>query len=364
VTTIGSVHGVLPPHRYAQQELTAMVAGLVGLGPEELPRLEQVHANAGVQTRHLVLPPEEYAEVTGDFGRANDTFIQHATDLAARAVQGALADAGVTAEQVDLIISTTITGLAVPSLDARLMGRLPLRQDLKRIPIVGLGCVGGAAGLARAHDYLLAHPDDVAVLLSVELCSLTLQRDDTSTANVVASGLFGDGGAAVVLLGENAARRSGPGHGGPVAPRPRMVATRSRFYPDTERAMGWDVGSTGLRIVLGAEVPDLVRANVRGDVDGFLGDLGLTRADIGWWVAHPGGPKVLEALAEALEVDDDALGVTWRSLASIGNLSSASVLHVLADTLRDRPPAPGTHGLLLAMGPGFCLELVLLQAEG
>jgi alkylresorcinol/alkylpyrone synthase len=126
--------------------------------------------------------------------------------------------------------------------------------------------------------------------------------------------------------------------------------------------MGWDVRGTGLQIVLGAEVPDLVRENVRGDVDGFLADHGLTRADIGWWVAHPGGPKVLDAMAEALEVAPEALGVTWRSLDRIGNLSSASVLHVLADTLRDRPPEPGSYGVLLAMGPGFCLELVLLRA--
>ena len=146
------------------------------------------------------------------------------------------------------------------------------------------------------------------------------------------------------------------------ADQPRVVATRSRLYPDTERAMGWDVGATGLRIVLGAEVPDLVRENVRDDVDRFLADQGLTRADIGWWVAHPGGPKVLEAMQEALEVDREALGVTWRSLDRIGNLSSASVLHVLADTLADHTPEPGTWGVLMAMGPGFCLELVLLRA--
>ena len=126
--------------------------------------------------------------------------------------------------------------------------------------------------------------------------------------------------------------------------------------------MGWDVGASGLRIVLGVEVPDLVRDNLRADVDGFLADQDLTRDDIAWWVAHPGGPKVLEAMQEALEVDRHALGMTWDSLARIGNLSSASVLHVLADTLRDRTPEPGTHGMLLAMGPGFCLEMVLLHA--
>jgi alkylresorcinol/alkylpyrone synthase len=229
-----------------------------------------------------------------------------------------------------------------------------MRDDVKRVPLVGLGCVAGAAGVARVHDHLVGHPDDVAVLLSVELCSLTVQRDDTSTANLVASGLFGDGAAAVVMVGES--RRGG-------TTLPTVVATRSRLYPDSERAMGWDVGASGLRIVLGVEVPDLVRANVGDDVRRFLADHGLDLADIGWWVAHPGGPKVLEAMEEALGVEREALGVTWRSLDRIGNLSSASVLHVLADTLQEKPPAPGTHGVLLAMGPGFCLEMVLLRAR-
>lgn len=355
MSIIAAAHGVLPPHRYAQGDLTGMLADLVGL-PERLrPQLQQIHGNAGVAFRHLALPAQDYAEVCSDFGRSNDAFIEHGTELAAQAVEGVLKQAGVDAQDVDLLLSTTITGLAVPSIDARLMGRLQLRTDVKRVPVVGLGCVGGAAGIARVHDHLLGHPDDVAVLLSVELCSLTLQRDDTSTANLVASGLFGDGAAAVVLLGERAAADRLPRG-------PRVVATRSRFYPDTETAMGWDIGSTGLKIVLGAEVPDLVRANVRDDVDSFLAGQGLTREDIGWWVAHPGGPKVLDAMAEALQVPASALAVTWASLEQIGNLSSSSVLHVLSDTLRDHAPAPGSHGLLLAMGPGFCLEMVLLQA--
>lgn len=318
--------------------------------------LERFHANAGVSQRHLALPLECYWELK-DFGAANDEFIRVATQLGSRAVGEALGGVGLAPRDVDLVVSTTITGLAVPSIEARVAGMIGLRDDVKRIPLVGLGCVAGAAGVARVHDYLLGHPDDVAVLLSVELCSLTVQRDDTSVANLVASGLFGDGAAAVVMVGERRAEALG-------IRSPQVVASRSRLYVDTERAMGWDVGATGLRIVLGVEVPDLVRANVRGDVDAFLALHGLTRSDIGWWVAHPGGPKVLEAMQEALEVPREALGVTWRSLDRIGNLSSASVLHVLADTLRDHAPQPGSWGVLMAMGPGFCLELVLLRAAG
>jgi alkylresorcinol/alkylpyrone synthase len=221
------------------------------------------------------------------------------------------------------------------------------------MPLVGLGCVAGAAGIARVHDYLLGHPDDVAVLVAVELCSLTVQRDDVSMPNLVASGLFGDGAAAVVATG--ARRRPGALD---------VVDTRSRLYPDSERTMGFDVTSNGLRIVLDAQVPTMVERYVRDDVDEFLADHGLVRDDISWWVCHPGGPKVIEALQGALEVDREALRLTWESLASVGNLSSASVLHVLEATLRDRPPEPGSHGVLLAMGPGFCSELVLLKAVG
>jgi len=354
VSHLAAVSGVLPQHRHSQPEVTAAFSEVLGAHGVTRNLLERVHANAGVSHRHLALPLERYAALA-DFGEANTEFIRVAVDLGAEAVGQALQSAGLRPTDVDLVVSTTVTGVAVPPMEARVAARLGLRTDVKRVPMFGLGCVAGAAGVARLHDYLLGHPDDVAVLLSVELCSLTMQRDDTSVANLVASGLFGDGAAAVVMVGRNRADGTG---------LPRVVATRSRLYPDSERAMGWDVAASGLRIVLGVEVPELVRANVRDDVDRFLADQGLSRADIGWWVTHPGGPKVLEAMAEALELDRDALALTWRSLDQIGNLSSASVLHVLADTLRERPPAPGSHGVLMAMGPGFCLELVLLRAHG
>jgi alkylresorcinol/alkylpyrone synthase len=225
-----------------------------------------------------------------------------------------------------------------------------MRPDVKRVPLVGLGCVAGAAGIARLHDHVQGHPDDVAVLVCVELCSLTVQRDDASVPNLVASGLFGDGAAAVVATGDS---RPGP---------VRTVATRSRLYPDSERVMGFDVGATGLKIVLDAEVPHVVERYLGDDVDGFLADHALSRDDIGWWVCHPGGPKVIDALRDTLDLDEHDVALTRSSLARIGNLSSASVLHVLEDTLRERPPAPASYGLLMAMGPGFCSELVLLRA--
>lgn len=357
MTRILSVCGALPPHRYPQDDITEVFATVIRAEGTKLGLLRRIHRNAGVSQRHLALPLEQYADL-GDFGQANDQFIVTGLELAAIAVTDALAAAGLGAADVDLITSTTITGVAVPSLDARLVGPLGLRPDVRRVPMMGLGCVAGAAGIARLDDYLTGHPTHVAVLLSVELCSLTLQGNDVSTANLVASGLFGDGAAAVVAVGDDH-----PSAQQPATDRPVVLASRSRLYPGTERAMGWDVGSTGLKIILGVEVPELVRTYVRDDVDDFLTRQGLTRDNIDWWVCHPGGPRVLEAMQEALEVGPEALQMTWDSLDRIGNLSSASVLHVLADTLADRPPTPGSYGLMLAMGPGFCLELVLLQAR-
>jgi alkylresorcinol/alkylpyrone synthase len=347
---VRSVGTALPPH-YADQE-TLIAAFRTHWAKEHynLERLEELHRAVQVGGRHLAVPLEDYPGLT-DLRSRNDAWVRVSTEVGEQAVRRALHRAGLTPRDVDHLFFVTVTGIATPSIDARLMNRLGLRADVKRTPIFGLGCVAGAAGTARASDVLRAFPDQVAVLLSVELCSLTLQREDLSVANIIASGLFGDGAAALVLSG---AER-------PATGVPRILATRSVFYPETERVMGWDVVNGGFKVVLSAKVPEVVRGHVREDVGGFLAEHGLQVSDIRHWVAHTGGPKVLEAFESTLELPAGALARSWKSLRETGNLSSASVLFVLESLLTSGEPLPGEYGLLLAMGPGFCAELVLLR---
>lgn len=352
---IAGVGRALPPHYYDQPTLLAALqrrwAGQF-FNPE---RLERLHRNVLVGGRHLALPLEEYEDLT-TWGKANDAWIRVAQEVGAEAVLDGLARAGLSTDDIAALIFVTVTGVATPSIDARLMNRLRLNPGVKRMPIFGLGCVAGAAGISRAADYVRAYPDQVAVLLSVELCSLTLQAEDLSIPNLIATGLFGDGAAAVMVVGDSfkiGDNRESDG--------PEIVATRSIFYPDSEGVMGWSISESGFGIILSADVPEVVREFLRRDVDAFLADHGLERKDIASWICHPGGPKVLEAMQEALELPDGALDVTWRSLEEVGNLSSTSVLLVLADTLENHRPPPGSWGLITAMGPGFCSELVLLR---
>ncbi|MFD0319340.1 type III polyketide synthase [Streptomyces flavalbus] len=348
---MASIATAVPPHRFEQEEIMNFLAGTtLGRSVTGAAMLRQIQSHAGVDVRHFARPLEELRELT-DFSDANRVWLESALEIGEKVVTEALAQAGVPADDVDAVISTTVTGMAVPSLEARLAHRIGMRPTVRRIPLFGNGCAGGAAGLARLREYLLGHPDHTAVLLSVELCSLAYQTQDTSMANIVAGSLFGDGAAAVV--GRGAQRAQG-------LPGPELVDSLSYLVPGTEEVLGWDIGSHGLRILLAPEVPDLTAEYLPKAVHELLGRHGLTPDEIATWTVHAGGPKVMAAFEESMGLPPQALDAARGSLAAKGNLSSCAVLHLLHEAMRTPPPT-GAPGLVSAMGPGFAIELVLTR---
>jgi alkylresorcinol/alkylpyrone synthase len=346
--SISGVGTALPENYVSQEELTGALRQLWMQRYGDVSRFDRLQGALGIQGRYLALPMRDYYPLDS-FAKGNDAWLRVAPELAEAASRKALERAGLEPCDIDHVFFVTVTGIATPTIDVALSNRLGMRRDLKRTPIFGLGCGAGAAGLARTADYVRGFSRDTALLISVELCSLTLQRDDLSAANIIASGLFGDGAAAVVVSGGDRVEGA----------TPRVLATRSILYPDTQRIIGWDVVDGGFKIVLSPHLTDLVRKNIAREVDDFLAASQLKRADISHWIAHTGGPKVLRILEEQLQLSDDALARSWRSLKNTGNLSSASVLFMLEDILGSDDPKPGDYGVMIAMGPGFSVELVL-----
>jgi len=346
---IASAASAFPKHYYPQKFLLEKLQEYWGDQLKNPQMLARLHRNVAVEGRHLAIPAEKYYDID-TWGKANDIWIEVAQELGEQALCRALHHAGLPASELGALFFTSVTGISSPSIDALLINRMGLPVNIRRVPIFGLGCVAGAAGIARAADYVRAYPRQAAALVSVELCSLTIQRDDLSVANLISSGLFADGSGAVIVTGDEVN-----------ATGPEVLATQSVFYPDTEEMMGWKVTEKGFRITLSPEVPVLIREHLGHDVDAFLAEHGHKRSDIGSWVLHTGGPKVLEATAAALDLNNGQLDASWDCLKRVGNLSSASVLVVLEDVMRNRRPEPGTLGILAAMGPGFCSEIVLLQ---
>jgi alkylresorcinol/alkylpyrone synthase len=342
-----------PPYYFSQEEVLTALKTYWDKGLENAAVLERLHSRTGVEGRYFCRPLEAYYALD-TWGKTNDVWIETAEALGEQAISTLLRETGLPPEKIGTIISVSVTGIACPSIEARLINRMKLPVHIKRTPIFGLGCVAGASGLARAADYVKAYPDQAAILLSVELCSLTWQRGDVSVPNLISSGLFGDGCAAVLVAGsELAVEMDFEG--------PTIAASLATFYPETQDVMGWAISEKGFRIVLSADVPTVVRQHLGHNVDDFLATRGLTRADIGSWIMHTGGPKVLEANAEALGLTREDFALSWDALRRAGNLSSASVLMVLNDVMREHRPAQGTRSVLMAMGPGFCSEMLLLE---
>jgi alkylresorcinol/alkylpyrone synthase len=357
---IASVASAFPENYYKQELLTEALKNDWRSrlsNPDILDRLEDSMKVDGRFTVEKI----EFYENMHTWGQANNCWIKHSVDLGEKALCRALARAGLEPQDLSAIFVTSVTGIAAPSIDARLVNRMGLSRNIKRVPIFGLGCVAGAAGISRAADYVYGYKNQAAALLSIELCSLTLQRDDLSMAHLISALLFGDGAAATIVVGSDMKLNGSNGNGSKPVKGPEIVATKSIFYPHTERVMGWDICEKGFRIVLSPEVPETVTKHLGHDVDEFLTEQGLTRRDVKSWVMHTGGPKVLEATEEALGLTSKDLEASWNCLRKVGNISSTSVLLVLEDVYMHKRPAPGTLSILAAMGPGFCSELVLLR---
>ncbi len=339
----------VPQHRITQAEAKAAVASIFAGKITELGRLLRIFDHSRIEQRHLLMPLDWYLQPHSAAER-NRVFIDKGLMLLREAAEACLHAADVGPQQVDHLIYVNSTGHATPTMDARLINALGCRSRTSRLPIWGLGCAAGAAGLARAWDYCRAHPRARVLLMALECCSLTLVSQDLSKKNLIGTSLFADGAAAVLVSGDEVA-----GNG------PEIIASRSELFPDSYQVMGWDFSDDGMELVLSPELPALIGRELPGLVERFLQDCGLEREDIRHYLTHPGGAKVIDACREALGLEWDDLALTVEMLRDYGNLSSVSVLVVLEKWLAStRATQPG-YGLLSAFGPGFSAELLLLR---
>ncbi|PIC67017.1 type III polyketide synthase [Sporosarcina sp. P16a] len=354
---IQSVSTVRPPVDLPQEEAMTFARSLFSDSFKDIDRLLKVFQNGEIDSRQVCMPLDWYAE-PHDFETKNNLYIQHALALGKRAVEECLSNTTtlerpVNAAEIDAIFFVSSSGIATPSIDARLINQLPFRHDIKRIPIWGLGCAGGASGMSRAFDYCKAYPESNVLVLAIELCSLTFQRDDVSKSNLVGVSLFSDGVACALVSGERSSIKS-------TRPMPHIRATSSRFMPDSEDVMGWDIKNDGLHVVFSKSIPTVIKSWLGPFVHQFVEDHNLSMEDVQHFVAHPGGKKVLDAYQKALDMDQEQTATSKKVLQDHGNMSSPTVLYVLKDFI-EQQPAEGEYGLMAALGPGFCGELLLLE---
>lgn len=315
-----------------------------------IDRLKVVFDHAAIDKRHSVVPVEWFSPEHQNLKARNDVYLREATALGQKAIEQALAAANLTPQAVDNLIVVSSTGIATPSLDAHLMNLMKMRSEVRRTPIWGLGCAGGVAGLARAAEMAQVYPQSVTVLLAVETCSLTFQLQDTSKKNFISTAIFADGAAAVAIAGEER-----------VEPGPEILASQSTLWPESLDVMGWDVVDTGLAVIFGIEIPNLVIRQMRPEVDCFLGKHGLRLDQIAHMVLHPGGSKVIDAYEQALGLVNGHSKPARETLRQYGNMSSPTVLFVLDYIMKHSRPQPGDYGLVAALGPGFSAEQVLIR---
>jgi alkylresorcinol/alkylpyrone synthase len=347
VATIAGTATAVPPHLLTREMVKQRIGDVFSLEGKRLEAIRNVVDNSQIDQRHSVYPADYIIEPR-PLAQINREYREKAVELGLAVTSQALAQAGMMPSDIDLLITVSCTGVMIPSLDAYLATEMGFRPDVRRLPITELGCAAGAAGLARAWEYLTAFPGRTALLVAVELPTLTFQRKDFSQANLISVVLFGDGAAGVVITGREAAG-------------PRIVASESFLFPNSLDAMGFDLRDSGFHIVLSKDVPQLIGERVKGLVEGFLARQGLMREDLSAFLLHPGGQKLLSFMEAELGLSRSDTEISWDVLRRYGNLSSASVLFILQESMAKRDMPSGSYGLLMAFGPGFTAEMILLQ---
>ncbi|WP_100400729.1 type III polyketide synthase [Bacillus sp. FJAT-44742] len=351
---IRSVSTVDLPCQVSQQDTMRVVREMFKDHFYDIDRLLTVFGNGQIENRNLVKPLEWF---TGDhsFQERNDIYIKEAVSLGSKAVACCLKENDLTANQIDAIIYVSSSGLATPSIEARIMNMLKFSAHTKRIPLWGLGCAGGAAGISRAHEYCLAYPGARVLVLCVELCSLTFQREDTTKSNLIGTSLFSDGVACALIEGDQIETNEKKEKA-----YPNTKAVQSTLMRDSEDVMGWDVKDNGLNVIFSRDIPSIIESWLKPNVEEFLLTISKTIEEISYFVAHPGGKKVLTAYEKAMSFTEAKTEDSRKVLAHYGNMSSPTVLYVLKETMNKQPVA-GEEGLLTALGPGFSSELVWLE---
>lgn len=347
IATIAGTATAVPPHVLSRDLVKNGIGPVFNLEGAKLDAIREIIDNSAIDQRYSVFP-SDYLIEPRPLAQINAEYQEKSVELGLQVAEHALAQAGMVPTDVDLLITVSCTGVMIPSLDAHIATIMGFRPDVRRLPITELGCAAGAAGLARTWEYITAFPDRTAMLIAVELPTLTFQRRDASQANLISAALFGDGAAGVVVTGRD-------------VPGPRILASECFLFPDSLAAMGFDLRDTGFHIVLSKDVPELIRARVKGLAQGFLAKQGLRQEDISAFLLHPGGQKLLSYMQEELGLKPSDTEVSWDILRRYGNLSSASVLFILNEWLVQKEMPSGSYGLLMAFGPGFTAEMLLLQ---
>jgi alkylresorcinol/alkylpyrone synthase len=341
-----SLASASPPHDFLQADIAGQARRLFGPKFRDFERLFPVFRNTGISRRQAVMPMEWYFE-DRSWPERTAAYLEGATNLFCDAAAQALDRAGLTAAEVDTVVTISSTGIATPSLEARAMGRLGFRPDVARVPVFGLGCAGGVTGFSLAARLAKADPGTVVLLVSVELCTLACRLDEMTSANIVATALFGDGAAACVL-------RAGKEEG-----LAEVTGAAEHTWPGTLDIMGWNVDPLGFGVIFDRSIPTFAEANLRPAMDGALTQMGLTMADVDRFVCHPGGSKVIEAMEKSLDLGQGALTFEREVLSDHGNMSAPTAIFVL-----ERALAAKTTGQLVmtALGPGFTASCVSMAA--